>query len=266
MVTSNLKDRLDEKLHAQASAPQQPGQISDNVIDMPTTALTTAGSEFLALTNDALDIINENLRNQPLSYQLFDVIKAPSGGITSFSVPGLSGDEMEKEISGIILGYSTPRAYWSTTEPIEGQAPDCYSSDSMVSHDGKQCSRCLYNEFGSKANGDSNGKACKESVSVFLLRPDNIMPIIVRIPVSSKVMFQRYMTRLIGNMIPLYGVVTRFSLTKATNKTGQPYATYNFEVVRKLSPEETASAKVFGQKFTDALDAADIEPELAEAV
>ena len=181
-------------------------------------------------------------------------------------MPGISGDEIQKDISGIILNYTTPRAYWDTPEPVEGASPVCYSRDSIVSSDGKPCNRCIYNEFGSKDNGDSNGKACKESVSVFLLRPDNIMPIIVRIPVSSKIIFQRYMTRLVGNMIPLYGVVTRITLSKATNKTGQPYALYNFEAVKQLTTEETTSAKAYGQKFVEVLDAADVEPELGEAV
>lgn len=73
-------------------------------------------------------------------------------------------------------------------------------------------------------------KACKESVVLLMLRPGNIMPLAVRIPVSSKLIFQRYVTRLSGKMLPLLGVVTRITLDKTTNKSGQPYAVYNFEV------------------------------------
>ena len=281
MDTMDLKNRLVGKL--QAEIPEtQASQVSEalntvppyqdstegKIIDMPGANLPTVKSEYIALTNDALDIISENLKNQPLSYQLFDVIKSPSGGITSFSVPGLSGDEMEKELTGIILNYTTPRAYWDTSDPVEGTPPVCWSQDSIVAHDGRACNRCVYNEFGSKGNGngsESNGKACKESVQLFLLRPDNIMPVIVRIPVSSKLTFQKYVTRLIGKMIPISGVVTKITLEKATNKTGQPYALYNFEAVKLLSYEETAGAKAFGQKFVEVLDAEDIEP-VAEAV
>jgi hypothetical protein len=242
------------------------------IITMPnkSTALTTAGdSNYIALTSDALGIISENLKNQPLSHGLFDIIKSPSGGATSFTVPGLSGEEMMKELSGIIVDYTTPRAYWSTPEPTEGQSPDCFSRDSVVSHDGRACNRCAYNEFGSKGignGGESNGKACKESVLLYLLRPDNILPIVVRVPASSKVAFLRYATRLVSSMSPICGVVTRITLEKATSKTGQPYATYNFEVVKQLSPEETASARAFGQKFMEVLDAASVEPVIAEAV
>ena len=95
MDTTKLNDRLGGKLRARKPTE---GRIAT----MPNTTLApVSGSEYVALTSDALGIISENLKNQPLSYQLFDVIKSPSGGITSFSVPGISGDNMEKELTGI---------------------------------------------------------------------------------------------------------------------------------------------------------------------
>lgn len=140
---------------------------------------------YPALNKNSIEIIKRNLKNQPLSFQLFDVVKSPGGGATVFSVPGLSGDEAKRELTGIILDYTMPRAYWSSSDPVEGTPPDCYSENSIVSHDGKSCAVCPYNSYGSR-NGDSNAKACKESVVLFLLRNDNIMPLAVRIPVSSK--------------------------------------------------------------------------------
>jgi len=196
---------------------------------------------------------------------MFDVVKSPSGGATAFTVPSLSGDEMVKELTGIILDYKTPRAYWKTADPVEGQSPDCYSSDSIVSSDGKPCARCTFNDFGTKNGGETNAKACKESVELYLLRPDNIMPLIVRIPVSSKILFQKYMTRLTGSMIPLCGVVTKITLDKTTSKAGKPYAQYKFETVAALSVKDVASARAFGQKFSEILNAVDV-PEIEEAV
>ena len=264
MGSTSLKNRLNEKI---AKTPDTTNDVSENNLTQE-TAIVPFTSDYIALTNNALGIINENLKNQPLSFYLFDVVKSPSGGITSFSVPGLAGDNMEKELVGIILDYTTPRAFWDTQDPVEGTPPVCYSRDSIISHEGKPCNRCVYNEFGSKINGngsESNGKACKESVHIFLLRPDNIMPIIVRVPVSSKIIFQRYMTRLIGRMIPLSGVVTRITLEKATSRDGKPYALYNFEAVNTLSPDETSMAKAFGQKFMEILTADDIGSTIVEA-
>ena len=229
---SELKQRLESKIQE-----LEPAEIVE---------VKHVESGYVALNTNAMAIISENLKSQPLNQQLFDVIKSPSGGATAFSVPSLSGEEIEKEIVGIILDYTTPRAYWDTPDPVEGTPPVCFSRDSLVSHAGERCATCVHNDFGSK-DGESNAKACKESVELFMLRPDSIMPVIVRIPVSSKLLFQRFLTRLIGKLIPIHGVITKITLTKAVNKTGQPYATYNFEVVRQLTPEETAQVKSYGQ-------------------
>ena len=234
-----LRDRLNNMV-----------QTVEETLDTTELAVT---NNFAALTNNALDIIRSNLKKQPLSFQLFDIVKSPSGGSTVFSVPGLSGDEAEKELTGIILDYSTPRAYWKTADPVEGTPPDCFSEDSMISHEGKACAQCPFNDYGSK-DGDSNAKACKESVVLYLLRPNNIMPIVVRVPVTSKLRFQRYLTRLVGRMKPLSSVVTKITLEKTTNRTGQPYSLFNFEVVKELEPEEAASAAKFAEQFATLLD------------
>ena len=256
MNTDNLKSKLNSKVKEISN--------DERKIIMQEATTTVADTNYAALKNNALDIIKNNLKNQPLSLQLFDIIKSPSGGSTSFTIPTLSGETMEKSITGIILDYTTPRAYWDTPDPVEGTPPVCFSSDSLVSHDGKACVTCPFNDFGSK-DGETNAKACKESVVLFLLRPDNIMPILVRVPVSSKMLFQRYMTRLIGKMIPVSGVVTKITLEKTTNKTGQPYALYNFEAVETLSAEEAENARKFGKNFMGLVNASDIQQEIQKA-
>lgn len=249
MDNLKLKDRLNSK-------------IEERNTDMDKTDLATTNS-YTALTNNALDIIRDNLKKQPLSFQLFDIVKSPSGGSTVFSVPGLTGDEATKELTGIILDYSTPRAYWDTPDPVEGTPPTCFSDDSIISHDGKACATCPFNDFGSR-DGDSNAKACKESVTLFLLRPDNIMPIIVRVPVSSKLRFQCYVTRLVGRMLPLSSVITRITLEKTTNRTGQPYSLFNFEAIEELSPENAVNARAFAQKFMELVNIAAIEQKVEQ--
>jgi len=179
MDTTKLKSRMSDKLNAPQTEPtlaeSNPAEsMSSEIAAEPSSVfpLVSAGeSEYIALTSDALGIISENLKNQQLSHALFDIVKSPSGGTTAFTVPGLSGDEVQKELVGIILDYTTPRAYWDTPDPKEGTPPVCYSKDSVTSHEGKPCSLCQFNDFGSK-DGESNGKACKESVHIFLLRQE----------------------------------------------------------------------------------------------
>ena len=229
------------------------------------TALAPADSRYLALTSNALDTIRANLKSQPLTLDLSDLVKPPSGGATVFSVPGLGGEEAAKELTGIVLDYTTPRAYWDTPDPVEGTPPVCMSQNSIISQDGKACAHCPYNDFGSTLKSDSNAKACRESVLLFLLRPGSIIPLLVRVPVTSKGRFLKYSTRLLSTLTPINSVVTKISLSKATSKAGKPYALFDFEAVGSLSPEETAQATAYAQQFMEIVNAAELVPELAEA-
>lgn len=253
MDNEKLKNRMDNKVQA-LKTPEKDAE----------SALASSESGYIALSGNALSVIQENLKNQPMSLQIFDVVKSPSGGATVFSVPGLSGEEAEKELTGIILDYTTPRAYWDTPDPVEGTPPACMSRDSLISEDGKVCARCPYDTFGSK-DGESNAKACKESVLLLLLRPGSMFPLLVRVPVTSKIRFLRYVTRLVSTMTPLSGVVTKITLEKATSKAGKPYALFNFEAAGLLSADEAAKAKEFGRQFMAIMDSADLEPIYAEA-
>lgn len=259
-MSTKIKEKLNGKLQKNNPKSQEGVVTMQNTTELP----AVIESNYIALTSDALGIINENLKNQQLSPALFDVIKAPSGGTVVFTVPGLSGDEIEKELTGIVLDYTTPRGYWDSPDPVEGTPPVCYSSDSVVSFDGKPCSQCAYNDFGSKNGGETQAKACKEQICIFLLRQENILPLIVRVPVSSKNTFLKYATRLVSNLTPLNSVVTKITLEKSTSKTGQPYAKFNFEAVSTLSPDEAATAKAFGQRFMEIVNATDM-PDIKQA-
>ena len=261
MDNTKLKGRMSGKVQEL----QQPTENQNITVTAALeTSLAPVDSTYLALTNNALDIIRANLKSQPLSLDLFDIVKSPSGGSTVFEVPGLAGNEAEKELVGIILDYTTPRAYWDTPDPVEGTPPVCMSQNSIISHDGKSCALCPYNDFGSK-DGESNAKACKESVLLFLLRPNSIIPLLVRVPVTSKPRFLKYSTRLLSTLTPISSVVTKITLEKATSKQGKPYALFNFQTVSKLSPEEAARARTFGQQFMEIVNAAQLVPDLAEA-
>lgn len=251
MNNTSLKTRMNTKVQAMEAA--QPEDLWN-----PTS------SGYLALTSNALDLIKENLKQQPLSFQLFDLVKSPSGGSTVFSVPGLSGEEAEKELTGIILDYMTPRAYWATSDPVEGMPPTCLSKDSLISADGKVCAHCPCNDFGSK-DGESNAKACKESVLLFLLRPGSVFPLLVRVPVTSKKLFLKYTTRLVSRLTPLSSVVTKITLEKATSREGKPYALFHFDAVEVLGSEEAEKVREFGRQFMDIVHAADVEPVFTEA-
>ena len=160
MDNSKLKSRISGKVQEL----QQPIEVVETAAD---TSLAPVNSSYLALTNNALDIIRANLKSQPLSLDLFDIVKSPSGGSTVFEVPGLAGNEAAMELTGIVLDYTTPRAYWDTPDPVEGTPPVCLSQNSIISHDGKACARCPYNDFGSK-DGDTLDRLDLKDCTVLL--------------------------------------------------------------------------------------------------
>ena len=83
MTNTQIKDRLTAKANSLDTAP---------------TDIACTDSGYAALSSNVIDVIKGNLKNQPISFQLFDVVKAPSGGTTVFAVPGITGEEMEKEL------------------------------------------------------------------------------------------------------------------------------------------------------------------------
>ena len=101
MDNSKLKGRMSGKVQEL----QQPVEV----VAASDTSLAPVDSSYLALTNNALDIIRANLKSQPLTLDLFDIVKSPSGGSTVFEVPGLAGNEAAMELTGIVLDYTTPQ-------------------------------------------------------------------------------------------------------------------------------------------------------------
>ena len=87
----------------------------------------------------------------------------------------------------------------------------------------------------------------------------------MRVPVTSKLTFLKYTTRLISTLTPISSVVTKIALEKATSKAGKPYAQFHFEAVHTLSREDAAKARAYGQQFMEIMDAAEMNTELSEA-
>ncbi len=68
MNTATLKTRLGTKVQAIAKPVINVESVTNN-------SLVSLNSSYLALTNNALEIIQENLKKQPLSFQIFYIVK-----------------------------------------------------------------------------------------------------------------------------------------------------------------------------------------------
>ena len=72
MDNTKLKSRMSGKVQEL----QQPVEVAAG----SDTSLVPVDSAYIALTHNTLDIIRANLKSQPLSLDLFDIVKSPSGG------------------------------------------------------------------------------------------------------------------------------------------------------------------------------------------
>ena len=180
----------------------------------------------------------------------FDRIKIPAGGGTMFELPGENADETNavKEFSAVILYHHPMYTFYSSKYNGSNNPPDCVSIDGVtgVGMPGGMCINCTNNKFGSGENGS---KACKNKHQMYLLRENEIFPVILSLPTSSNKEFSRYIKRLLSTGKKSDSVVTKFSLKKAVNKGGIAFSQVQFAVERTLSYEETQLIKKLSEQI-----------------
>ena len=126
--------------------------------ELATISKTTG---FMALQN--FDVESTIAKEMDGLTAAFDVIKIPIGGVTLFEMPTDNPEETEsvKEFSAVILHHHPMRAYYKEKYTGGTNPPDCGSFNGVVGigNPSGNCADCLFNEFGTGANG---AKACKE--------------------------------------------------------------------------------------------------------
>ena len=174
---------------------------------------------------DVLDAVKENIGNDRITDRDLDRVTMPLGGGLAWTVPTLEGEDSAKSLDGIIVHWTSPKAYWSAGMEVGGNTPpDCSSSDGETGYGdpGGDCYDCPLNQWGSGSGGV--GKACKEKRMLFLLRPDDLLPIVVQAPSTSIQPVRRYLLRLASQGLPYWSVVTSLGLEKASSTAGIAYS------------------------------------------
>ena len=231
----------------------------------------TAISPFVIFNTEIADIreaMNVNVGDGGLNATDLERIKIPAGGGTAWTIQGLDGEEMLKELSGIIIAWRDTRAYWSVPmEESDGNMPpDCYSLDARTGEGdpGGNCHKCPNAEFGSGSKGE--GQACKLVRQLFLVREDNLLPEIVHLPPSSLKPARQYFLRLASKGVPCYSVITKIGLEKTKNAQGIVYAKAALTSGGRLTPEHTKRAKDYAAMIDPFLKAAPVAKDVAETV
>ena len=215
---------------------------------MATSKALATISNYAALAGDTSDLkvaLAENIGDDVLSEFDIDRVRVPTGGSTTWEVPSLNGEVSTKELEGIILAWFNRRAYWSGPYAGGNEPPQCSSLDGKlgVGTPGGECASCPFAQFGSSDKEESpNAQACTHVRQLFILTPDAMLPTVLTLPPTSLKSVRSYMFKLSSAAVPHTGVITKFTLEKATSNTGFTYAKVVFAVGEQLLPD--ARAKV----------------------
>jgi hypothetical protein len=211
-------------------------------------AKTISLEHYLAFQRDQTglaEILQANLGGRQISGFDLDRAKVPTGGGLSWDVPGES--EAVKSVTGVILHWGAPRAYWvQDLQDGPPSAPDCSSDDGIAGqgNPGGECATCPFNQWSS---GKNNGKACKEKRLLFLLPPDSLLPLVVQVPTMSIKSVEHYLLRLASQRLHYSAVETSLTLIrKMQAKGGLPYSQILATKTGELGPVDLAKLKEFG--------------------
>ena len=205
-------------------------------------------------TSGYLNLSNFNINGEFLE-ELSDLdnkfkrIKISAGSSKIFELPSGNPDESDtvKEFYAVILYHHPMYIFYSSKYSGSSNPPDCLSVDGItgIGNPGGNCINCPKNKFGSGENGS---KACKNKHQIYLLRANEMFPLILSLPTSSNKEFSKYIKRLLSRGKKSDSVVTKFSLKKAVNKTGISYSQVQFSVARELDTKEVELIKNYSEQ------------------
>jgi len=200
-------------------------------------------------------MLRDNLGGAGLNPSSLERVTIPAGGGLSFTLPTLEGDEDLRSFEAVILLHTAQRNFWSKPYSGEDTLPDCSSADGItgVGDPGGECHFCVLNQWGSHPSGTS-AKACKETRTLYLLRPGELLPITLSIPPSSLGTFAHFVQRLSRAALRYSAVRTRFALERTKSGGGIEYARLSLSLAQVLDEGEARWMLEYGEVLKGALE------------
>lgn len=237
-------------------------------------------SKFLALRGDNAGLVQamEGLREAGVSFGPGDMtyVKVPAGGGTTWQIEHPDGEEENcKAIEGVIVYVQKRGTLWPSDEMGQNTKPVLVTDDLVTARqvgpipddmiddlepyrigeddDGTAIydwEKLPYNQYGSARNG--RGKRCKEQRLLYVLRPGDLFPIVVRVPAGSLKSYNKFLAGVVmRRQLPYWRIVANLSLTKKPNQDGIDFSEIAFKFVEALSEEDGAKVK---SGYTDAVE------------
>lgn len=217
-------------------------------------------------------IVADNLGNGTLSPFDLEQIRVPAGGATlwertSFDDPNADkdGNVQVREIQGVAIYFRDMRAWWQVSydeKAGSGSPPDCQSQDNIrgigtfgagsAGNPTGLCSNCPKAQWKSDRKGGP-GQDCNQVRVLFLVPPEGLLPMVVRIPPTSVRECRKFFVELASKGVPYWSVISRLSLFKDKNAAGITYSKIRFNGQR-LSTEARERMRGIQQSMRAVLD------------
>lgn len=230
-----------------------------------------------------LDNLKSIMSGGVLETRLLPKLTVP-GGVSEKSVPAWAipsalddmlggGQGAAREVAGVILLSRKHRSYYAKEigERTEGEdpRPDCASDDLMFgvgdisgNRGRKQkmaCDQCPMNEWGSDVKG-GRGKACKEKVTLFVLVPGLMLPLVVIAPPGSLENLNAYLvTHTLRGKHPRH-LMTGFGLEVVPGGK-VAFARIVFKTKSELGPQDKAYVDALADALLPILSKAKLEDD-----
>ena len=194
-------------------------------------------------TQSIKEVIQNNLGNEKLTSNDLDNVKIPGAGSTTWEIPSIDGFEHTQEITGIIINWTTTRALFDGEYTGEHKTPLCSSDDGIrgEGEPGGFCPQCPLSQFGSAEKG--GGQACKMNRHLFILRPNEILPIVITVAPGSLLNLKKFFIRLASKNTSYWAVTVKLTLTKDRNSDGIEFSKINITATQDLNNSEKDTIK-----------------------
>jgi len=205
---------------------------------MPNELVKASDFVLVAQHERISDVLGANIGGK-LEYRDLDRLRVPAGGGITWTLETPSGPQAISDLVGVIVGYQDCRAYWP--DPFNGSRTpaQCVSFDGVTGNGqpGGTCARCPLAQWGSSVSGI--GQACKATRRVLLVRPAEVLPVVVTLPPTSIADCRQYLRRLTSIIKPYWSVVSRATLRPEKSSTGITYSRVHWDMVGELDERAT---------------------------
>jgi hypothetical protein len=213
---------------------------------MSTALKVYENNEIAALDPNSEAALAFRENNEGTSFDVSDLIrvKVPSGGGTIWTIEGPSGKESVESIEGVIVFKAPHGVIWRSDDPSPGEKPVVVTNDlvtaklnipreevpedMMESLDSAEINgrpgvydwaKLPQTQWGTGKKG--HGKYAKEQILLFILRPNELLPLFLAVPSGSIKNLKKFFLQA---SLPYYRMLVSLKLKEEKSKGGIKYS------------------------------------------